>query len=47
MQPVFGLIFDPSAMQNVDHDAVAMPSSLNAQSTFPNERSGQLFIEMS
>ena len=32
---------------NVDHGAVSMRSSLEARSTFTNERNGQLFIEMS
>ena len=47
VQPVLGLIFDPSAMKNVDHDAVSMLSSFEAHSTFTDERSGQWFIEMS
>ena len=27
MRPVFELVFDPSAMENVDHDAVLLLSS--------------------
>ena len=34
-------------MKNVDHDAVSMRSSLEAHSTFTNERNGQLFFEVS
>ena len=47
MQLVFELVFDPSAMENVDHDAVLLLSSPEAHSTFTYERNGQLFIEMS
>ena len=45
--PVFELVFDPSSMENVDHDAVLLLSSPEAHSTFTYERNGQLFIEMS
>ena len=39
-----GLVFDPSAMKNVDLKAGLMPSS---DSTFTYERNERLFIEMS
>ena len=47
MQLVFELVFDPTAMKIVDHDAVSLLSSLEAHSTFTYERNVQLFIEMS
>ena len=47
VQPVLGLGFDPPAMNDTDHDAVSMFPSLEAHRTFTNERSGQLFFEMS
>ena len=34
LQPVFELVFGPSAMKNVNHDAVSLLSSLEAHSTF-------------
>ena len=37
VQPVIGLGFDPSAMKDVDHDAVWILSLLDAHSTFTNE----------
>ena len=34
-------------MEDVDHDADWLLSSLKTHSTFTNERNGQMFIEMS
>ena len=47
VQPVLVLGFDPPAMKDADLDAVSMLPSLEAHRTFTNERSGQLFFEMS
>ena len=44
MQPVFGMGF---AVKVANHDAVWMLLSLEAHSTFMDERNGQLFIEKS
>ena len=47
VQPVFGMGFHSSPMEDAHHDAVLMLSSMEAHNTLTNERNGQLLIEMS